>query len=351
MYFAPPFLGGGERYALTLARAVAQAGGDTVDVSMLSIGAEAGSTEVGGVPLQLVAPSTRVAEQLDAVSWDVLDVVDRADVVHLHHPFTRFGTSVALTARLLNKALVVTHHGAISIDSEAIADTMTLADCVVAYSAFGASRLNHRRVELVPGGVDTTRFPPIAIDRPRDRVLFVGRVVPHKGVDRLIRALPPGVALTIAGTLDHDQYRSTLAPLIASNNVEVVVKPSDAQLLELYARARAVVLPSQWVDCYGNVQMEPELMGLTVLEAAAMGTPAIVTNVGALPEYVDHGTTGLVAGDDAHLSACLAAVWADDALVARLGTAAQQRAHERWSAAIVGRRLLDLYGALVQVPA
>ena len=54
------------------------------------------------------------------------------------------------------------------------------------------------------------------------------------------------------------------------------------------------MLPSLYQDCYGALQPAPELMGLTLLEAMACGTPAICSNVAAMPEFVRHGETGFV---------------------------------------------------------
>ena len=56
---------------------------------------------------------------------------------------------------------------------------------------------------MIYGGADPLRFAPQAA-ADRDGVLFVGRLTPHKGIDQLIRALPAGAALRIAGSSGHD---------------------------------------------------------------------------------------------------------------------------------------------------
>ncbi len=63
----------------------------------------------------------------------------------------------------------------------------------------------------------------------------------------------------------------------------------DTAILDLYRRAFALVLPSVYRDCYGNTQSAPELMGFSLLEAMACGTPAICSRVGGMPEYVRDG--------------------------------------------------------------
>ena len=54
------------------------------------------------------------------------------------------------------------------------------------------------------------------------------------------------------------------------------------------------MLPSVYRDCYGHAHLAPELMGLTLLEAMACGTPAICSRVAAMPEFIREGETGFV---------------------------------------------------------
>ncbi len=63
----------------------------------------------------------------------------------------------------------------------------------------------------------------------------------------------------------------------------------DATIRDLYHRSWATVLPSVYQDCFGGNHVAPELMGLTLLESMASGTPAICSRVGAMPEFVREG--------------------------------------------------------------
>src|ERR671917_2177881 len=80
-----------------------------------------------------------------------------------------------------------------------------LFDRFLAVSEFSAGLLGAPadRTQVIYGGADTNRFAPDP-GADRDGVLFVGRLTPHKGVDRLLQALPAGAALRIAGSAGHD---------------------------------------------------------------------------------------------------------------------------------------------------
>ncbi len=179
------------------------------------------------------------------------------------------------------------------------------------------------RVRVIYPGVDTARFAPDP-SVPRDAAptfLYVGRLKRYKQVDVAIRALAgvrariPAARLLIAGTGD-DRARLERAAREAgvSEAVEFLGFVSEDRKLDLYRRAWAVVLPSL-----------KEGWGITNLEAAGCGTPAIAADNSALRESVRDGVTGYLVptGDAAALSAALARIAGDPATRSRLGAGAR----------------------------
>ena len=96
---------------------------------------------------------------------------------------------------------------------------------------------------------------------------------------------------------------------------------------------------------YGQRSDIPELLGQTLLEGMACGTPAICTNVGSLPEVVEDGVTGFVvpANDPQALGAKL--LWLRDHpdRAREMGEAARRRVLERFTWPAVVRRCLEIY--------
>jgi glycosyltransferase involved in cell wall biosynthesis len=76
--------------------------------------------------------------------------------------------------------------------------------------------------------------------------------------------------------------------------VKFIHDANDQDLLYEYRTAKVTILPSVYTTCYGDYNPLPELMGFTLLESQACGTPVICTDAGAMHEFVDDSHTGLV---------------------------------------------------------
>ena len=315
--------GGGERYPLELARALAQ----HVSCELVTFGPEAETHRDGDLSIRVVRPLGYLGgHPARAIAPALPRAIGRADIVHVHHVRAPTSVLAALTARARGVATVATDHG---LGEGALSGLgRHLFDRILAVSRYSADLLRSppTRTRIVYGGADPLRYRP-DLDVRRAGVLFVGRLTPHKGIDVLIRALPPDARLTIVGSEGHDplpperDYPSLLRSLAAGRRVRFLGAVDDEELARQYRSAAVVVIPSVERTCYGRRIVVSELLGLVALEAMASGTPVIASRLGGLPEIVKDGVTGYLVppGDVSTLRERLIQVLADPVAAARLG--------------------------------
>jgi len=201
------------------------------------------------------------------------------------------------------------------------------------------------RVRVIHPGVDSVRFTPAADGRRTvaPSFLYVGRLKRYKGVGLAVRALAlarahrPDLSLDIAGSGDQ---RAELERLTQDLGLGGAVRfhgfVSEEQKLELLRRTWANVFPSP-----------KEGWGITVVEAAACGTPSLASDSPGLRDSVRHGETGYLVphGDVEALAGRMRELAAAPAAVAALGAGARRFAEgltwER-TAAATERHLGDI---------
>jgi glycosyltransferase involved in cell wall biosynthesis len=208
----------------------------------------------------------------------------------------------------------------------------------------GAQFTEYRdRWSIIYAGIDTEYHRPAG--RERRGVLYVGRLLPHKGIDTLIEAAEPDMPLRIMGRPYHAEYFALLQRLAAGKDVTFVTDAGDEEVLAAYQSAAVSVLPSVNRTVYGDYSDLPELLGFTLLEAMSCGAAVICSRVGALEEVVVDGESGYIVppGDPAALRDRLRRLLGDPEHAARLGQAARRRIEERFTWEAVARRCLAAY--------
>jgi glycosyltransferase involved in cell wall biosynthesis len=213
------------------------------------------------------------------------------------------------------------------------------------YSRSLAGHAGWDRAKVIYGGVDTERFAPDSTIPKEPLVVYVGRIVPHKGVNDLIEALPDGLSLEVIGRPYHDRYFADLKQLAFGKSVTFRPDCDDAELVRAYRRAVCVVLPSVYRTVYGDETRVPELLGQTLLEGMACGIPAVCTDVGSMPEVVVDEQTGFVVPPNNPAALRSRLEWLRDHPedVTRLGLAGRERVLQTFTWPAVVRRCLDAY--------
>jgi phosphatidylinositol alpha-1,6-mannosyltransferase len=220
-------------------------------------------------------------------------------------------------------------------------------------SAFGADAA----LEHLPPGVDTDRFTPDEVARAELRARYrlggrpvvacVSRLVPRKGQDMLIRALPAirqrvhGAALLIVGG---GPYRNSLHRLAHSFGVAEHVVFTDgvpaAELPAHHAMADVFAMPCRT----RGAGLDVEGLGIVYLEASASGVPVVAGRSGGAPETVRDGETGVVVDghDIGAIAASVGDLLADPQRAARMGAAGRRWAVDNWQWRTQAARLADL---------
>lgn len=166
------------------------------------------------------------------------------------------------------------------------------------------SRLPADRLEWVPNGVDLDDFP--LHDGARDGLLCVGRLVPYKGVDTLVRAMPlvhrrTGACLTVVGD---GPERARLAALAQALDAPVAFRGRvpPGELPGLYGRSRLTILPS------ANSQ---EAFGIALLESMATGTPVVASDLPGVREVARVAGLAAPPRDATALADAICRAWDD----------------------------------------
>ncbi len=159
------------------------------------------------------------------------------------------------------------------------------------------------RTHVVPNGTDPSAFRPHEATGLRERLglsgrpllLTVGRLVPRKGIDTVLRALPavlqtvPDAAYLIVGSgPDRSRLEQLRADLGLHGHVYFEGRVSDEMLPAYYSTADLFVMPAR------EAVPDVEGFGIVFLEANACGTPVIGARTGGIPDAINEGETGLL---------------------------------------------------------
>ena len=342
-------VGGAERYSLELAKHMAE----RVPTRLLTFGRRDRSERIGALDVTVLRAHYVRGQRTNPISARLWTELRHATVVHCHQQHVIASSLAAVLTRLRRQRVFVTDLGGGGLDVSAYVSTdrwfhghLHISD----YSRRIAGHSGVGRARVIFGGVDSGKFAPAPMPPTSGggAVLFVGRLLPHKGVHDLIDAVPHDVPLRLVGRAMDAAYLDLLRARASGKPVTFVHDATDVQLVDEYRRALCVVLPSVYRTPDGRSTNVPELLGQTLLEGMACGIPAICTAVASMPEVVADGETGLVVppNDPGALRRAIESLRGDRSLATRLGAAGRRRvmAMFRWDQVV--DRCLEAYATL-----
>jgi glycosyltransferase involved in cell wall biosynthesis len=250
---------------------------------------------------------------------------DQPDVVHVHWPMPHALFGAAVRHGSGDRTAVVCSYYSVELNWVTqklrpllpfLRWTARTADAVTAISnSTGAAvrRLTEQPVSIVPYGaaLDDDGLPSVRPALSGDgplRVLFVGRLVERKGVEVLVRALAglaslPDAELTVIGAGERADVIERTARLHGvADRVHLRGTVTREELVRSYSNHDVFVLPAV-VDAKGDT----EGLGVVLLEALRFERPVIASDLGGIPDIVEHERTGLLVppGDPAILGSAI----------------------------------------------
>jgi glycosyltransferase involved in cell wall biosynthesis len=206
------------------------------------------------------------------------------------------------------------------------------------------------KIAIIPNGTDPDHFN-FEFDQaafrqnyvhPSERIiLFVGRLVPEKGVQVLLNAAPqilskiPNARILIvgdgyfAGDLKQQAHNLGIA-----DKVNFLGYVSDQDLLKLYRSADVVAIPSLY-----------EPFGIVALEGMAAKVPVVSADTGGLTDFVEHMQTGVTtyAGDAGSLAWGVTEVLTNQQLYEKLSRDAYEKVSNIYNWKVIAKRTLEVY--------
>lgn len=320
--FPPQIVGGVARHCNGLAKALAH---KRFGVHVITLGfpGAPGYEEIDGVkvhrfPIELGHPNfitwTLLFNHFLEKGLSDLSQQVKLDLIHVHDWLT--APSGISFKHFMNKPMVLTvhstEHGRSSLhspDSYTIdgiewwatyeANKIIVASNSMRGEVCGHFQVPEEKVKIIPNGIDVTKFH-MSEDRQAVRsrygvqsheklVLCVGRLVPQKGIEYLVRAVPaiadryPQAKFVFVG---EGWLRDYLESVSRSTGHQWKIKFTgflpDEELPALMTSADVLVIPSVY-----------EPFGIVALEGMAAGVPVVASQIGGLAEVIDHDRTGV----------------------------------------------------------
>jgi phosphatidylinositol alpha-mannosyltransferase len=273
---------------------------------------------------------------------------ERFDVIHLHEPMTPI--PCVATLALAEAPCVATHHAAgdlgwlkpAKLMWGFLLDRLVKRIAVSTQARDSAARYFPGEYEIIPNGV---LIPEQADPSGREnRVVFIGRHDPRKGMEVVLRAWPQvrartGARLRVVGA-DPLRVRLTMAQhRLSGDGVDTLGPLDDDALTQELLTAKALAAPS----------LGGESFGMVLTRAFACATPAVASDIDGYREVMTPGTAIAVPrGDTDALARGLIELLEDEPRRALMGREARRLAEENYGWDDIAVRLLEIYEAAVR---
>ena len=368
-YFIPS-IGGGEVWSWQVAKHLVRKGND-VDILTYKHPEKPHDEKIEGVNIRRIGafPISGVQSYFKRATIQGIGVINKGlkldfDIIQASQTFPLLPSS--FLSKMKKRPLVAVYHdiygysfslkdkgllrGVIRGSVEHITLKMNY-DAIIAVSRSTMKKLlkygiDEEKIKVITGGVDLKMIDPIKEEKTSTpSILFVGRLVPHKRVEDLLKAFSivlktnPKTNLYIVGTGKHKDFLQEYA---SSLNLEKKVTFTDyvteSEKIRLMKKAHVLVLPSIM-----------EGFGLVLIEAMACKTPVIATDLGGPKEVVVDNETGFLVEpfNPKALAEKIGSIINDEKFRTRMGEAGRRRVEELYTWDKTADNMIQLYKKLV----
>ncbi|MBF7083957.1 DUF1957 domain-containing protein [Desulfallas sp. Bu1-1] len=310
---------------------------------------------------------SQLNEGMVQMSDKLLDVFGGFDLVHAHDWLV--GAAAGAICERLGLPMVATIHATehgrnqgLHTDLQRrihgletrLAERADLIICCSKYMKYEIARLFNQpfnKITVIPNGVEIKNITAGLERSPRGNgrermIVFLGRLVPEKGVQVLISALPlilqkvGRVRLVVAGKGPYQPELEKLAHgLGVAEIVDFIGFVGDEERNRLLNRATVAVFPSLY-----------EPFGIVALEAMAAGVPVVVSDTGGLRDIIEHGIDGYLAppGDTHMLAHYVSELIKNPELAGHFGRRARRSVFVKFNWQQIASSTLEVYAAAVK---
>ena len=363
-----PHLGGVESHVLELSKQLKRKGHEVLVITTKLEGTKKRSV-VEGIPVKRVEPLTiKFSTPIIPDLGKSLSEED-FDILHSHSPPPILSFFGLRNAKKRDIPFVLTYHCdleiphifgplIVSLYKRTIGTyTVSRADQIITTTnTYGAtSRVVWQEdADIIPNAVDAHRFNPnndgtwvrekFDLDEHEKLVMYVGRIVYHKGLEYFVRSakhLGPDVKHLLVGTGD---FRPELERIIEEEDIEDKVmfagRVPNEDLPDYYTAADVCVLPSV---------SRLEAFGIVALEAMASGTPVIVSDIPGVREVIVEGKHGLLSEpmNSKDLAGKIRTILTNPQLAEKMGKNGRKRVVSKFTWKKVADDIMDVYESLI----
>ena len=172
--------------------------------------------------------------------------------------------------------------------------------------------------------------------------LYIGRLDKEKGLHYLLKAMteiPTNIALKIVGTGQQENELKEFVKLNNLDNVEFLGFKSREEIKEYYQNCIATILPCNWF----------EIFGMTNIESFINGKPVIASNIGGIPEIVEHNVNGLLfePANVEQLKKCILTSWDNPEIFIEHGKYGYKKAITQYTEERYYNELMKIYEEVI----